>query len=258
MTMATRVIGSAPPSLPSEPTLWAEVPVSVGTEDVEGVPVPLRIGAKISGQLEWSGNAQRPAMDQLSSIRITLEPADQQTAAGAGGVMGRVEASGAFATAGAVPGRYFVRAAGAPQGWYFKGATLNGRDVTDLPLDIAGTDLTGVLLAFTDKQTELTGTVTNNDGTADLTASVIAFPAERDTWSEHGASPRRLRNVRPDPKGAFSITGLPAGRYYIAATRESSAAEWQDPRFLDALSNGASIVTLGDGQKASQALKVVR
>ena len=258
MVTARMVAGGAAPALPNEPTLWSEVPVSVGAEDVEGVPVPLRTGARISGQLEWSGSAERPAMDRLPSIRVTLEPADQQTATSAGVVAGRVETSGAFATAGAVPGRYFVRAVGAPQGWYFKGATLNGRDVTDLPLDVAGTDLTGVLLTFTDKQTELTGTVTTNDGAADLTASVIVFPAERDSWNEHGNSPRRLRNIRPDTRGGFSITGLPAGRYYVAATRESTAAEWQDPRFLDALSNGASIITLGDGQKASQSLKVVR
>jgi len=259
MMMTTRMVaGGAAPALPNEPTLWAEVPVSVGAEDVEGVPVPLRVGAKVSGQLEWSGSAERPAMDRLPSIRVTLEPVDQQTATNAGVVAGRVETSGAFATAGTVPGRYFVRAVGAPQGWYFKGATLNGRDVSDLPLDVAGADLAGVLLTFTDKQTELTGTVTTNDGAADPTASVIVFPAERDTWNEHGNSPRRLRNVRPDAKGAFSITGLPTGRYYVAATRESGAAEWQDPRFLDALSNGASIITLGDGQKASQSLKVVR
>ncbi len=260
MMMTTRTVlgGAAGPALPTEPTLWAEVPVSIGDEDVVGIAVPLRTGARVSGQVEFGGAAERPASDRLPAIRVTLEPADQQTAAGGSVVQGRVEASGAFATAGAVPGRYFVRAAGAPPGWFFKGATLNGRDVTDLPLDIEGSDATGVMLTFTDKQTELTGTVTTNDGAPDLSASVIAFPAERDAWSETGSSPRRLRNVRPDAKGAFSITGLPPGRYYVAAARETTAAEWQDPRFLDALSNGASIVTLGDGQKASQALKVVR
>ena len=51
-----------------------------------------------------------------------------------------------FRTMGVPPGQYFVRADRLPQGWYFRGATLGGRDVSDLPLVVevsAGRVVTG-------------------------------------------------------------------------------------------------------------------
>ena len=247
--------GGAPP-LPTEQMLWAEAAISVGTADIPNLAIILRPGAKVSGALDFSGGAQRPTADQLGAISVTLEPADGRNANSA---RGRVDSAGSFTTVGVMPGKYFLKSAGAPQGWTFKGATVGGRDITDAPFDIEGSDIGGVVLTFTDRPSALNGSVTGSGGGGgDPQAAVIIFPAERELWTGYGTSPRRLRNVRADTKGAYTISNLPPGRYYVAAVREALAAEWQDPKFLETLANEATPVTIGEGQQLTQALKVVR
>ena len=258
MISISRVVtaaGPAPP-LPTEQMLWSESAISVGAADVPNLAVILRPGAKVTGALDFSGGAQRPNADQLGAISVTLDPADGRNA---GSARGRVDAAGSFTTIGVMPGKYFLKSAGAPQGWTFKGATIGGRDITDAPFEIEGSDIGGVVLTFTDRPSSLAGSVTGSSGGGtDPQAAVIIFPAERELWTGYGTSPRRLRNVRADTKGAYTISNVPPGRYYVVAVREALAAEWQDPKFLETLANEATPVTIGEGQTMTQALKVVR
>src|SRR4030095_6790653 len=122
------------------------------------------------------------------------------------------------------PGRYFVRVGGAPQGWTFRGATLGGRDVTDSPLDIDG-DVSGVVLTFTDRQTQLSGTVTAENGSPDA-ATVIAFPTDPDAWVGYGSASRRLRTARVDKTGNYNVGSLPAGEYFVVAHSAPMVRDW--------------------------------
>jgi hypothetical protein len=246
--------GSSPP-LPTEPTLWTEIAVPVGTSDVTDLTLALRPGLKVAGTVQFDGGTQRPESDRLSSISVTLEPADVRP--GISSVRGRIEYSGQFATMGVPPGRYFVRVSNAPQGWTFRGATLGGRDVTDAPLEIEGDDVNGVLLAFTDRPIDLTGQVTTDSASTDL-ATVIVFPTDRSMWVGYGSGSRRLRSVRADKTGAYTVANLPAGDYYVAAVADKGAVDWQNPDFLASLAQEASRVRLAEGQKGSQNVKVIR
>jgi hypothetical protein len=247
--------GVAPPP-PTDPTLWADVPVTVGSTDIVDLGVALRPGPRVRGEVQFNGAAQRPTPDRLPAIMVMLEPADGRT--GLPLLRGRVENTGSFSTASVPPGKYVLRVAGVPQGWTFRGAIAGGRDIADMPIDIEGSDIGGVMLTFTDRPSEISGSVTAAAGGADDSATVIVFPTDREGWTHYGMSPRRLRNVRVDKTGAFTISNLPPGDYYVAAVREASAADWQSPRFLEALAPQAQRVQLGDGQKASQSLKVVK
>lgn len=255
-TIGTRGGGPGPamPPLPTEPTLWTEIPITVSTSDIVDLPVMLRPGIRVTGTVQFDGGAARPEGDRLTALGVILEPADVRP--GVNSARGRVETSGQFATMGVPPGRYFVRAMGAPQGWTFRGATLGGRDVTDTPLDI-DSEVSGVALVFTDRPIELSGRVT---GDANLTegATVILFPTDQSAWVGYGSSTRRLRNVRADKTGAFTIGNLPAGEYYLAAVTEKIAVDWQNPEFLASLASDATRVRLSDGQKLTQNVKVAR
>lgn len=249
--------GGAAPPLPDEPTLWAEVPVSVsGSVDV---PVTLNTGVRVSGQVAFSGAADRPANDQLPSIRVSLDPADGRTSGLQLNLRGRIEPTGQFRTMSLPPGKYFLRVDALPQGWYFRGALLGGRDVTDMPLSVEGEDITGVTLSFTDQQTELSGSVTNPDNDeASANALVIVFPTDRGGWINYGSRPRRLQSTRVNDTGAFSFTGLPPGDYFLAAVRDEAAADWQQTEFLESVSASATRVRLGEGDRQVQTLRVVR
>jgi hypothetical protein len=56
--------------------------------------------------------------------------------------------------------------------------------------------------------------------------------------------------------GTFTITGLPAGEYYLAALTDVNMNELYEPSFLDSIVAASLKVTLADGEKKSQDLKL--
>lgn len=258
ISVAAAAPGGAAPPPPSDPTLWTEMAVSVGNTDLTDVLVSLRPGARVRGGVQFNGTAEKPTPDKLQSISVSLEAADGRPNMAMPFLRGRVENTGQFSTVSVPAGRYFLRVGGVPQGWSFRGAMLGGRDVADTPLEVDGTDIGGVTLVFTDRMSEINGSVMNASGAGDVSATVLVFPTDRDGWSNYGTSPRRLRSVRVDKTGAFSIGNLPPGEYFIAAVREAAAADWQNVKFLEGLAAEARRVQLAEGQKSSQSLRVVR
>jgi hypothetical protein len=167
-----------------------------------------------------------------------------------------IDADGTMAARSAPPGRYFIRAgvAGAPSNllgaWTLKSAMLDGRDVSDVPLTVAGNDIAGLVVTFTDRAAMLTGTVRNPQNAVDATATVLVFPTDRALWIDYGALPRRLRTARTDRAGAFSIPGLPAGEYFVVALPEDAADNWQRQTFLTRAAAMATRVRIDDGRNA--------
>jgi hypothetical protein len=257
MTRTVTGAGAPAPPLPTEPTLWAEMNVSVGVTDMAGLIVPLRSGLRVSGRVEFNGAADRPTADQLPAISVSLEPADGRTTGLAGTVRGRVESTGQFLTMGVPTGKYVLRV-GAPRGWTLRSAMFNGQDMIDTPVELRDGDATGVVITFTDRPTDLSGSVTGAQGAPDAGAAVIVFPVDRAGWAESGSAPRRLKNVRTSANGSYSVGNLPAGDYFVAAVADAASGDWQGTDFLEALSRSATRVHFNDGEKKTQALQTVR
>ena len=243
--------GSAP--LPTEPTLWAEMNVSVGNKDLADLTIGLRPGLKVNGMVQFNGTAERPANDRLPSIALNLEPADSRP--GVSGGRGRIDPSGAFTTVGVPPGRYFIRVLGAPQGWTFHSATVNGRDASLVPIDVESNDVSGVMLTFTDRPSEFAGDVSVDSGTPE-TATVLVFPSDPTAWVGYGSSSRRFSSTRVGKDGKFRVMNLPAGEYFAIAIPDRLATDWQNPKFLESLTPEATRVRVRDGERVTQMLKV--
>jgi hypothetical protein len=249
-------VSSAGPAapLPTDPTLWAEMNVSVGAKDINDLPVGLRPGIKMTGSLQFNGGAERPTPDQLGGIVLTLEPADSRPGLSPG--RGRVDSTGTFATVGVPPGRYFLRVNGPFQNYSFQAALVGGRDASVVPIELESTDVTGVQLVFTDRATELSGQVTGDGALESMT--VLVFPSESSAWTGYGNSSRRFATARVDKQGNYSITRLPAGEYLAIALPDKLANDWQNPKFLESLVAGAEHVRIRDNEKASANLRVAR
>jgi len=252
-----RTAQSAP--LPEQPTVWADMNVGVGSKDITDLTVNMRPGLTVSGTVVFNGTAAQPTPEQRAGLFINLEPADGRTAGIGSIVRGRVETSGTFTTIGVPAGKYILRVSGAPQGWSLRDASHGGKDITSVAVELDGENATGVVLAFTDKPTELNGTVRDSSGNADTRASVIVFPADASGWTDTGSQPRRLRQVRANQDGTYTVSGLPAGDYYvIAVDDESTKQSWQDPANLNVMARAATQVRLTEGDIKTQALSTTK
>ena len=242
-----------PPPIPADATLWALVPVTVGAEDLTNIVVPLSPGPRMAGHVEFDGAETPPPPSVVATLRISLDPADGSAPPqGIDYDAGHPDETGQFTTYGVPPGRYLANVTGPSiPGWFFKGARYEGRDIADTPVEMTKSDITGVVLTFTDNPSRLSGTVRTN-GSADPAGLVMAFPVDEDTWSSSGSRPRRMRVARADKNGLYSFANLPAGDYYVVAVRDDTPGDWWDPARLRSLSRAARQVHLTDGEQKRQ------
>ena len=114
-----------------------------------------------------------------------------------------------------------------------KSITHGGRDYTYAPLEAsAGRDFNDVVVTMIEKAGTLSGSVRDRNGAAATAGAVIAFPAEREQWTQFGLSPPRFKSAETST-GSFSIGGLPGGEYFVLAVDVALADAWQDPAFLE-------------------------
>jgi len=265
-SMTMDMMMPAAPAIPTAPTLWAMLPVSVGEADVVGMAVPLRAGFRISGRLAFDGTGTPPAISQFRRIPVLIDraganggvPGAAAALSGGRGDGGQFDDTGRFSTYGLVPGKYFVRVPFSVAGWTLKSATLGGRDLADVPLTIENSDVSGIVLTFSDRVAELSGSVQNDQGRPDAEASVLVFPSDSSSWIDFGSSPRRIRSVHTGKDGRYKIPCLPPGDYLAAALRGDAATDWQNPTFLEAVSRAATRITIADGEKKAQDLRTSR
>jgi hypothetical protein len=55
--------------------------------------------------------------------------------------------------------------------------------------------------------------------------------------------------------GTFTITGLPAGEYFVAVVPDDDTVDWQDPSRFDSFSRAAQRVQVADGENKSVSVK---
>ncbi|MEO8484675.1 MAG: carboxypeptidase-like regulatory domain-containing protein [Acidobacteriota bacterium] len=252
-TITSMVMGPPPP-IPNAPTVSGVLPVSVIDRDVTGAMVTLRDGARLGGHIEFVGAAPKPTADQLRRVFVNIDPADGHTP-GAGSNFqiwqGQIDADGQLTSYQLPPGRYVIRSGSLP-GWTFAGATLDGKDITDAPFELGTTDVTRVLITYSDRQADLSGTVRDEARAPNAAAEVILFPADPRAWMGYGTVARRLRNASPRKDGTFIFAGVPPGDYYLAAAPPGTVPDWQNPTTLQRLVSSAVTVTVGDAEKKTQ------
>jgi Carboxypeptidase regulatory-like domain len=243
------------PSRPGEADgmMWTDTPVTVGRDDIVNLHVVFQPGLRISGRFEFEGGSERPAPARIQAVPLLIEPASPGGSASVPSPAARPDGSGRFTSVGLVPGKYFVRIVASPEGWRFKTATHEGRDVADLPLDLRS-DAT-VVITFTDRWTSVRGAVTSPQGERDRDASVVLFPIDVQQWSHYGATVRRLKSVHVSRAGEYAFASVPEGEYYLVAIPDKDAGDWQDPKFLESLTRVATRINVGDGEAKTQDLR---
>ena len=233
--------------------LWGQTDVSVNGENLAGVSVTLQPGMTVTGRL--AVEAVGVDAPDLSRARLLLTPA----AAGNGIVMGSpsptIDANGQFTMTGVVPGKYRLTASlSTPEAnWFTKSAIVKGRDVLDVPIDIApNEDVSGAVVTFTNRTQEVSGHLQDSSGRPATDFTIILFPADRASWS----STRRVRTARPGTDGQFVMGNVPSGDYRLAAVIDVAPGETSDPTFLEEVAAASLAITLHDGEKKVQDVRL--
>jgi len=133
---------------------------------------------------------------------------------------------------------------------------LDGRDITDTPLEVAGTtDISGLRVVLTSRVTTVSGRVTDEGGKLVRDCSVVVFAEDAARWTDRS---RFVATVRPDLDGRFEVTGLPPGAYLIVALEYVEDGAWGDPEFLESLRVHATKLALAEDEKRTVDLRLGR
>jgi hypothetical protein len=169
-------------------------------------------------------------------------------------------ADGSFSLTSLLPGAFRLTATPPgqrPDGsspWALKSVMVNGRENADAPIEIKpNTNLTDVVITFTDRVSEISGTLMDAAGRPSPNFAIIVFPADRALWT---SGSRRAKAARPASDGTYKILGLPAGNYLLVAVTDFEASDLSDAIYLTQLAAVASPIALADGEKKTQNLKL--
>jgi protocatechuate 3,4-dioxygenase beta subunit len=239
---------------PAVPPMWARADLSVnGLNVTHGLT--LQPGINITGRVVFEGSQPAPA-DLQTMVFTIVPPGSGGTVQAGAGTGGRVDAEGRFTLTGVTPDNYqFVMSWPSPGAskWAIKSSTANGRESFDAPLRVNPNEPVDWTITFTDKPTGVGGVFQDRAGRAATDYFILVFSADRKYWTPGS---RRIRTMRPATDGAFSVKGLPAGEYFLAALIDLEPGEWNDPTLLESAAGSAIKVTLRDGEMTTQALRI--
>jgi hypothetical protein len=246
----------------SGPSYWATTEVTVDGTPQSSLVLSLQPGLTITGKLEFKGSRIEVPSD-FSRVRVTLTPAPTP---GGGGLMvgvpsAQVDASGRFTINGVTPGRYLVNAfvptppgGGPGLAWNLQSAVFKGRDVLDFALDVTpGDEISGGVLTFSDSTQQVSGTLQDQSGRPAPDYTIIVFAADKRFWVPQF---RRIRTTRPGTDGKFTVTNLPVGEYRLAAVVDIATGDANDPAFLEQLVPASVAITLAEGDRKVQDLRI--
>jgi hypothetical protein len=235
--------------------LFAIEQVTVSGADV-AVTLPLRAGVTVSGRLAFDATTLPPPAD-LSKARVSLSAVITGAGAALGVAPAIVDASGTFTFRGVTPGRYRITASvpgtTSTAGWQPRSAILDGRDTLDVPFEVRDGDVGGLVVTFTDRPAELSGVIQDPAGKPAPEYFVVVFARDRAFWTPQS---RRIQAKRPGNDGRFVFNNLPPGEYAIGALTDVEQGEWYDPAFLTRLLPASYVITIGEGEKKVQDIRI--
>jgi hypothetical protein len=127
-------------------------------------------------------------------------------------------------------------------------------DTLDTFLDVPrDRDVDGLNLSLRDRSTELSGIVADPSGQPRSGRVVVAFPADEQLWP---AGLERVQSSTVGTNGQFSFKALRPGSFRLAVVDGAEPDECRDPQFLRKLLATSVLVSLEEGERKVQNLRV--
>jgi hypothetical protein len=233
----------------------ADVPISIGSEDLTGITIVTSRAAVVRGQVITEMGTTPPGRASEFQFWVTTaEPGMSGMSMRTAGAVTKDD----WTFEGRVPSdtTVVIRQGRFPDGWMLKAVLVDGVDVTDTGLTVrSGQDADGVQILVTNRISTVGGAVQGVDGSPERDYVVIVFADDPARW--HGRS-RYVRQGRPDQRGRFEIPQLPPGAYLAAALDSVEDGQQGDPEFLQELRAHATLFQLGEGEQKTLSLRMVQ
>ena len=253
-TAAGRGTGGAPPPRIVN-DLWATTEFVADGRPIDDLSLTLQPGVTLSGRIVLA-NGSTAAPPDFSRTRLQMIPAlaSGRLSVGTSNLyLGTANADGTFTIQGVAPDRYVLTAISSI-GWMTKSITAGTRDITDGNFEIQTSAVDDITLTLTDRIGEISGLLLDPTGRPAPEYYVFVFPADRSMWTPLS---RRFRPpVRPGSDGKFTIASLPPGDYMIVALNDIQDEVFLDASFLEQLLPGAIKITLAEGEKKVQDIRI--
>jgi hypothetical protein len=226
--------------------------ISLNGSGLDGVIVTLDGGRAVSGRVVFEGGT--PPDLNRTRLTATLQISGGATPGTPMPQPAQVSPDGSFKIMNVSPGKYTLRVSGA-QNYSMKSSIVRGRDSLDYPFDVETDDVGDglVTLAAGLVPSELGGTITDQTSQPAVDYTIVVFSSDQRFWTPGS---RRIQTSRPATDGKYLVRGLPAGDYQIAALADLEPGMQYDLEFLKALLAASTRVTLGDGAKVTQDLRI--
>jgi hypothetical protein len=141
----------------------------------------------------------------------------------------------------------------APSGWAVRSIEYQGKDLVDVPLEVAGgQQIEGITVLLSKTMPTLNGMLLDDRGLP-IAGAVVMFPEDQERWSEQS---RLVRSTRPDDQGTFEFRNVVPGSYFVAPLEYVRQDDWADPAFLEGLRDRATRVSVGDDGAPPVALRL--
>ncbi len=280
------------------------VRVTVGGEPVTNVVIRAGGGGTISGKVVFDGDSPPVDPKQISVYAHAQRPIGPQALSFGGPDECRTTKQGAVSPdltfrIEDVHGTCVLDVSLDAGRWRAKSAIYRGADLFDRPVEIdLNQHVRDVTVTISDRRTELSADVTNDQGEASLDYVLLAFSADKARWplqrytafftrssgAPSASSPTRTLTaiigtatilapasgavVPPSGIGsgvgstlmsrAGVISTLPAGDYYVVAIDDATYEDIRDPAYLDQLVPKATRVTLREGEPQTVQLRRIK
>ena len=251
--------------------------VSVGGPEVP--PITIRTGpmATMTGRIEMEGGGAsgstlfQAVPDPDYPVRPAFSPRDEFTAFASAQqhtsearILDALapNADGSFQMRGLAGPVRFTVPNPPPPGVWLKAVTIGGVNAVEEPVMFNGPDSsrTDVRVVFASSAGGLSGRVFDERGDRAEDYRVVVFSTNRDRWFA-GSQFVRI-TAGPNADDRFTMTSLPPGDYFAAAIDgidgDMDSGDWQNPDVLAALSTRAQRVTVGERQRVSADLRLIR
>jgi len=253
----TIVARGSPAPQTQRPWGRAEVDLS-GQERVE-VAIQMQPSLMVSGTLVATSLGGAPTPD-VTRVRVSISSAARDLSPLSSPGLTTVAADGTFKVEGVIPGTYRLTltmppvSGSAASPWSLRSTVAGDRDVTDLSFEVTA-DLSNLVVTLADAQTQVAGALTDRSGRPAPDLYVLMFSTDKAFWS---SGTRRIKSARALENGTYTIDGLPAGEYYLCALTELDLTLINEPSYLERLISSSLKITLAEGEKKQQDLRIGR